>query len=227
MKRKAPEGAGKPRCRIGILGSTRGTNTLHIYDEIAAGRFDAEVAVVVSNISKAIILERARSHGVKAVHVPGKGRTREEFDADVNKVLDEARVDIVLLVGFMRILSPVFVRRWEGRCVNVHPSLLPKHAGLMDLDVHKSVLAAGDAESGCTVHLVAEVVDAGAVVVQPRCAVAAGDTPEALKAKVQALEAPALVTAVQTFVAHSFSFDRPDRPAGRPAGRRRRRRRRI
>eukprot|EP01050_Picozoa_sp_SAG11_P041219 SAG11_NODE_18352_length_493_cov_1.395939_1_plen_134_part_01 len=134
MKRKAPEDAGKAlarTCRIGILGSTRGTNTLHIYEEIAAGRFEAEVAVVVSNISKAVILERARAHGVAAVHVAGKGRPREDFDAEVNKVLEDADVDIVLLVGFMRILSPVFVRRWEGRCVNVHPSLLPKHAGLM------------------------------------------------------------------------------------------------
>merc|ERR1712032_280207 len=107
----------------------------------------------------------------------------------------------------MRILSPVFVSKWKGRAVNVHPSLLPKHARLMDLKVHESVLAAGDDESGCTVHLVDEVVDAGAVVVQPRCPVSSDDTAESLKKKVQALEAPALVTAVQTFATKGFSFE--------------------
>ena len=198
------------RPRIGILGSTRGTNTLHIYEEIAAGRFDAEVAVVISNISKAVILERARAAGVPAVHVLGKGRTREEFDAEVNSVLEAHGVDIVLLVGFMRILSPVFCNAWKGRAVNVHPSLLPKHAALMDLEVHQSVLDAGDTESGCTVHMVDEVVDAGSIVVQPSVAVDPNDTAESLKAKVQALEAPALVEAVRIFSENGNKFPQVD-----------------
>ena len=192
--------------RIGILGSTRGTNLLHIYEEIASGRFDAEVAVVISNISKAVILERARAAGVPAVHVLGKGRTREEFDGEVNEVLARHGCDIVLLVGFMRILSPVFCEAWKGKAVNVHPSLLPKHAALMDLEVHQSVLDAGDKESGCTVHLVDSVVDAGNIIVQPSVAVVSDDTAESLKGKVQALEAPALVEAVRKFAANGFSF---------------------
>ena len=192
--------------RIGILGSTRGTNTLHIYEEIAAGRFNAEVAVVVSNISKAVILERARAAGVPAVHIAAKGRSREEFDAEVNSVLEAHGVELVLLVGFMRILSPVFCNAWKGRAVNVHPSLLPKHAALMDLAVHQSVLDAGDKESGCTVHMVDEVVDAGSIVVQPSVAVDSSDTAESLKAKVQALEAPALVEAVKIFSQNGNKF---------------------
>ena len=166
----------------------------------------AEVAVVISNISKAVILERAREAGVPAVHVLGKGRTREEFDGEVNEVLARHGCDMVLLVGFMRILSPVFCEAWKGKAVNVHPSLLPKHAALMDLEVHQSVLDAGDSESGCTVHLVDSVVDAGNIIVQPSVAVAAGDTAETLKGKVQALEAPALVEAVRKFAGNGFSL---------------------
>jgi phosphoribosylglycinamide formyltransferase-1 len=195
--------------RIGILGSTRGTNTLHIYDEIAAGRFNAQVAVVISNISKAQILERARAADVPAVHIAAKGRSREEFDAEVNSVLASHGVDIVLLVGFMRILSPVFCNAWKGRAVNVHPSLLPKHAALMDLEVHQSVLDAGDTESGCTVHMVDEVVDAGSIVLQPSVSVSGDDTAETLKSKVQALEAPALVEAVKIFAQNGMSFVKP------------------
>ena len=196
--------ARKPR--IGIIGSTRGTNTLHIYEEINAGRFNAEVAVVISNISKAMILERAREADVPAVHVLGKGRTREEFDTEVNSVLKAHNVDIVLLVGFMRICSPVFCNEWKGKAVNVHPSLLPKHAALMDLEVHQSVLDAGDEESGCTVHMVDAVVDAGRYVVQPSVGVASDETAESLKAKVQALEAPALVEAVNIFANNGYTF---------------------
>ena len=199
----------KPGPRIGILGSTRGTNTLHIYDEIAAGRFNAQVAVVISNISKAQILERARAADVPAVHIAAKGRSREEFDAEVNSVLASHGVDIVLLVGFMRILSPVFCNAWKGRAVNVHPSLLPKHAALMDLEVHQSVLDAGDTESGCTVHMVDEVVDAGSIVLQPSVSVSGDDTAETLKSKVQALEAPALVEAVKIFAQNGMSFVKP------------------
>ena len=154
----SPQGALRRRPKIGILGSTRGTNTLHVYAEIAAGRLDAEVVAVVSNLADAVILERARAAGVATVlHIPSKGKKRAVFDADVNAALEAAGVELVLLVGFMRILSPVFVRRWRGRCLNVHPSLLPKHAGLMDLQAHEAVLAAGDTETGCTVHLVEEV----------------------------------------------------------------------
>jgi phosphoribosylglycinamide formyltransferase 1 len=140
------------------------------------------------------------------VHIPAKGRSREEFDAEVNSVLEAHGVDIVLLVGFMRILSPVFCSAWKGRAVNVHPSLLPKHAALMDLAVHQSVLDAGDKESGCTVHMVDEVVDAGSIVVQPSVAVDSSDTAESLKAKVQALEAPALVEAVKIFSQNGNKF---------------------
>merc|ERR1711865_605243 len=109
-----------------------------------------------------------------------------------------------MLVGYMRIVSPEFCEEWGNAIINVHPSLLPKHAGGMDLEVHKAVLEAGEVESGCTVHIVTEEVDGGPVVVQRRVPVDAEDTPEALKAKVQAEEGVALVEAVCLFAQGGF-----------------------
>ena len=132
------------------------------------------------------------------MHVPcKKGTPRAEYDAEVIKVLREAGVELVMMCGFMRIVSPEFCKDWEGRCINIHPSLLPKHAGGMDLEVHKAVVDAGETESGCTVHLVTEEVDGGPIVVQRMVKVEPGETPESLKAKVQAEEGPAFVDAIR------------------------------
>jgi formyltetrahydrofolate-dependent phosphoribosylglycinamide formyltransferase len=187
------------RIRIGVVGSTRGSSLQPILYAIQDGRLNAEISVVVSNVASSYILQRARVNNLKTVHIPGKGRVREEFDRDVTKALEDAEVDLVLLVGFMRIISEEFCRRWHGRLLNVHPSLLPLHAGLMDLQVHQSVLDAGDKESGCTVHQVIEEVDGGQTVVQMRVDVAPGETAQTLKSKVQALEAESLIRACEAF----------------------------
>merc|ERR1719221_2158336 len=180
--------------RVAIVGSTRGSSSQATIDAVKAGSINAEVVVAVSNKSDAGILERAKGEGIPAVHVGcKKGTPRAEYDEALTKVLRDFGVDLVMLVGFMRIVSPEFCKEWAGACVNVHPSLLPLHAGGMDLEVHKAVLAAGEKESGCTVHMVTAEVDGGAVAVQRRVPVVAGDTPESLKAKVQAEEGPAMV----------------------------------
>jgi phosphoribosylamine--glycine ligase/phosphoribosylglycinamide formyltransferase/phosphoribosylformylglycinamidine cyclo-ligase/phosphoribosylamine--glycine ligase/phosphoribosylformylglycinamidine cyclo-ligase len=189
----------KRTLRLGVLGSTRGTASQPVIDAIEAGQLDAQIAVVVSNKADAGILERARKHGLPAVAVPAKGKTRAQFDAEVTRVLEAAGVELVLLVGYMRILSPPFCQRWEDRCLNVHPSLLPDFAGGMDLEVHTAVIKAGKKESGCTVHFVTEEVDGGPIVVQERVAVEPGDSPESLKAKVQAKEGVAFIKAIQRF----------------------------
>eukprot|EP00438_Fugacium_kawagutii_P016052 Skav221532 [mRNA] locus=scaffold1813:10581:11177:+ [translate_table: standard] len=184
--------------RIGLIGSTRGSSSQLTFDSIKKGELNAEIVVVVSNKKDAGILERGQNEGVKTVHVPcKKGTPRAEYDAEVTKVFREAGVELVMMCGFMRIVSPEFCKDWEGRCINIHPSLLPKHAGGMDLEVHKAVLDAGETESGCTVHLVTEEVDGGPVVVQRVVKVDPGDSPESLKAKVQAEEGPAFVEAVR------------------------------
>ena len=198
----AGAGAGAAPIGVGILGSTRGSAMQPLLRAVASGALKGvRLALVLSNKADAPILERAAIHGVPAAHVPVAGRSREEYDAELTRRLEAAGVQIVLCVGYMRVLSPSFCKRWARRAVNCHPSLLPKHAGLMDVAVHESVLAAGDAESGCTVHLIAEEVDAGEVLVQKKCEVVAGETADALKARVQPLEGPAYITAVGRLMA--------------------------
>jgi len=185
--------------KLGVLGSTRGSDLQPILDAIQAKTLNAEVAIVISNKADAYILERARNHGLKAVHISGKGKKRAEFDAEATAALQDVGVQLVLCIGYMRILSPQFCKTWEDRCLNVHPSLLPDFAGGMDLDVHRAVLEAGKEKSGCTVHWVTEEVDGGGIVVQESCPVEPGETPESLKAKVQALEGQAFLKAIEMF----------------------------
>ncbi|CAM9589850.1 unnamed protein product, partial [Discosporangium mesarthrocarpum] len=187
--------------RIGVLASGRGTALQPVLDAVRSGALRAVVAVVVTNKSRAFVRERARENGVAEVFVSAKGRMREDFDAEVSRALEAEGVDLVLCVGYMRILSAGFCRRWEGRCLNVHPSLLPDFAGGMDLQVvHEAVIAAGRKRSGCTVHQVTEEVDSGPIVVQEEVEVAKGETPESLKAKVQAKEGLAFLKAIDLFL---------------------------
>jgi phosphoribosylamine--glycine ligase/phosphoribosylglycinamide formyltransferase/phosphoribosylformylglycinamidine cyclo-ligase/phosphoribosylamine--glycine ligase/phosphoribosylformylglycinamidine cyclo-ligase len=132
--------------------------------------------------------------------------SREQYDAECTAVLAGAGVEYVLLVGYMRILSAEFTEYWAGRCINVHPSLLPKHAGGMDLAVHQAVIDAKETESGCTIHEVTEEVDGGPIVVQKVVKVESSDTAESLKAKVQALEGPAFIEAIQKKCKTSVSY---------------------
>jgi len=183
--------------KLGVLGSTKGTDLQAILDAIQRGELDAEVAVVISNRKKAYILERAQNKRVPALFISHKGKGREEFDRELTAVLRQYDVDLILLIGFMRILSGEFCREWQGKILNVHPSLLPKYAGGMDLNVHTEVLKNGDPETGCTIHFVTEEVDHGPILIQKRCAVEAGDTAEILKRKVQELEGAAFIEAIK------------------------------
>jgi len=193
--------------RVALVGSTRGSSSQTTIDAIKSGELNAQVVLVASNKKDAGILERAEREGIRSVHLPcKKGTERAEYDATLTAALRDEGVDLVMLVGFMRIVSPEFCKEWEGAVVNIHPSLLPLHAGGMDLEVHEAVLAAKESESGCTVHLVTPEVDGGQVVVQRRVAVSAEDTPESLKAKVQAEEGPALVEAVRLFSQNASPF---------------------
>ncbi len=185
--------------KLAILGSTRGTDMQAIIDAIESGRLDASIEIVISNRSKAYILERARNHNIPAVFISHKGKERNEFDAEITAHLRDKKIDLILLIGFMRILSPEFCRYWENRILNVHPSLLPKYAGGMDTNVHEEVLKNHETETGCTIHLVTEEVDAGPILLQKKCPVLPDDTPEALKARVQALEGEAFIEVIGTY----------------------------
>ena len=183
--------------RLGVLGSTNGTDLQAILDAVSAGELDAVVAVVISNRTGAYILERAEINNVSAFFISHKGKKREEFDGEITAVLKEHSVDLVLLIGFMRILSPEFCRVWQDRILNVHPSLLPKYAGGMDINVHEEVLKNKDTETGCTIHFVNDVVDAGPILIQKKCNVDPDDTVDSLKTKVQTLEGEAFIEAIK------------------------------
>ncbi|RDI45194.1 phosphoribosylglycinamide formyltransferase [Aquicella lusitana] len=183
--------------RLGILGSTRGTNMLAIIDAIQQRDLTATIEIVISNKADAVILERAATYGLPARFIDPKGLTREAYDAKLSAVLRQCSVDLVVLTGFMRILSADFIAEWKHKIINVHPSLLPAFAGKMDMEVHRAVVESGVSETGCTVHYVTEEVDAGPVILQKKCPVLAGDTPESVKARVQQLESRALVEAIR------------------------------
>ncbi|MFQ6673524.1 MAG: phosphoribosylglycinamide formyltransferase [Fidelibacterota bacterium] len=185
--------------KLGVLGSTKGTDLQAIIEAIENGRLNASIEIVISNRSKAFILRRAQKHGIEAIFISHKGKPRKEFDAEMTKILGEKKVDLILLIGFMRILSGWFCRQWRNRVMNVHPSLLPAFAGGMDMNVHEEVLKAGVKETGSTIHFVTEKVDAGPIVVQKKCSVEPSDTPESLRTKVQDLEGEAFIEAIQLF----------------------------
>jgi len=148
---------------LGILISGRGSNFVAIADNISAGRLHARIAIVISNRSDAPGIEAARQRGLNVVVIPSKGRTREDHDREVVSALNEARADLVVLAGYMRLLSPWFIRQFPHRILNIHPSLLPSFPGL---EAQKQAFDYGVKVSGCTVHFVDEHLDHGAIVVQ-------------------------------------------------------------
>ena len=183
--------------RLGVLGSTKGSDLQAVLDAIHNNVLDAAVVVVVSNRENSYILERARKNNIPDIFVPHTGKTRNEFDREITAALLKHSADLVLLIGFMRILSEEFCRKWQDRLLNVHPSLLPKYAGGVDTNVHEKVLRNGDMETGCTIHFVTEEVDAGPILIQKKCVVTRADTVESLKKKVQQLEGMAFVEAIE------------------------------
>jgi formyltetrahydrofolate-dependent phosphoribosylglycinamide formyltransferase len=187
------------KLKVGVLGSTRGTALQGVLDALAANTLDVELVLVVSDKANAPILERAYAAGVPTKSIDAAGLKRAEYDALVSAALLDAGAELVLMIGYMRIVSAGFVETWRGRLLNVHPSLLPAFGGKMDKSVHEAVLAAGVAETGCTIHQVTEEVDAGPIVLQKCCAVLPDDTADSLKERVQALEQTAFVEVLQNW----------------------------
>ena len=183
--------------KIGVLGSTRGTDLQAVIDSINKKELVAEVAVVISNKKGAYILKRAEQNKIPSVFLSHKGLKRKEFDRKITNILKKNSVELILLIGFMRVLSSDFCQEWRDRLINVHPSLLPKYAGGMDSSVHEEVIKNGEKETGCTIHFVTEDVDGGPILIQKRCRVDDDDTVETLKAKVQQLEGIAFIESIK------------------------------
>jgi phosphoribosylglycinamide formyltransferase 1 len=167
--------------KLGILLSGRGSNFEAIADSIKAGKLHAEIAIVISNRADAPGLESAKRRGLNAQLIPSKGRVREEHDADVIMALKHAQVDLICLAGYMRLLSPEFIRAFPNRIINIHPSLLPAFPGM---DAQKQALEYGVKVTGCTVHFVDEHLDHGAIILQKTVPVLDGDDVHTLSARI-------------------------------------------
>lgn len=171
--------------RIGVLLSGRGSNFEAIARNIAAGSLDAEIAVVISNRAEAPGLGIARSLGLPAVALPSRGLEREVYDRQLIAALHEHGAELVVLAGYMRLLSPAFIREFPMRIVNIHPSLLPAFPGL---DAQHQAFDYGVRVSGCTVHFVDEHLDHGPIILQAAVPVLSDDTADSLSARILAEE---------------------------------------
>ena len=180
--------SGEKKFRLGVLGSGKGSNFVAIADAIARGEVPAEVALVLSDVETAGILQHARERGLRAEFVPpGKFRTKLDEDAERTYIakLQDARIDLIVLAGFMRILKGDFLRAFHECVVNIHPSLLPAFPGL---EAWKQALDHGVKVTGCTVHFVDQGVDSGAIIAQEGVPVLDGDTAATLHERIQQAE---------------------------------------
>lgn len=194
--------------RIVVLISGSGSNMQAIAKACAKQQFDAEIVAVISNRPGVLGLDRADEFGIKNQVVDHtEFATREEFDANLIRAIDDHDPDLVVLAGFMRILTPDFVRRYKGRMLNIHPSLLPKYKGL---NTHARALEAGDKEHGVTVHFVSEDLDGGPNVIQALVPVLEGDDEGQLRSRVQIQEHIIYPIAVKWFVEGRISMLKGD-----------------
>ena len=173
--------------RVAILISGRGSNMASLIEAARAPDYPAEIVLVASNIAGAGGLEKARTAGIETATVESKpfGKDREAFERALNATLLAHNVELVCLAGFLRLLTPWFVKQWDGRMLNIHPALLPSYRGL---HTHERALADGVKIHGATVHFVVPEVDAGPIVMQGAVAVRDDDTPDTLSARVLAVE---------------------------------------
>jgi len=184
---------------LAVFVSTRGTDLQAIIDALKNGLLTGvDLKFVLSNKSDCYGLDRARKAGFKTVYINGQGKKREEFDLECLGVCQEHSIDLIVLIGYMRIMSKVIVEPYYKRIMNIHPSLLPKYPG-MDLDVHQAVLSNNEKESGCTLHWVTSDLDAGPIIRQEKVLIEPKETVETLKEKVQLKEQEVILKGIKLF----------------------------
>ena len=181
---------------LGVLISGRGTNLQAIIDAQERGDITARIAVVISNKPGALGLERARKHDIEAICIPSKGKERTDFERELAEALESRGVELVCLAGFMRVLTPYFIRRFKHRIMNIHPALLPSFPGE---DAQKQAFDYGVKVSGCTVHFVDEGVDTGPIIVQRAIDVREDDDAGTLAGRILEQEHAAYPAAIQLF----------------------------
>jgi len=189
---------------LGILLSGRGSNFIAIADNVQRGVIPAQITAVISNRPEAPGLDHARKLGLNAISIPSKGKPREQHDQEVIAALRDAKVDLVCLAGYMRLLSPEFIRAFPQRILNIHPSLLPSFPGL---DAQKQAFDYGVRVSGCTVHFVDEFLDHGAIIVQKVVPVLPDDDDHALAARILEQEHLAYSEAINIVLTGNFRVE--------------------
>ena len=195
------------RIRVGVLLSGRGTNLVALSEYKRREARSYDIAFVGSNVPEARGLVVAKRLGIPTWAHSHKGLPREDFDQLVDTELRRHNVEVVALAGYMRLLSPAFIRAWAGRILNIHPSLLPLYKGL---DTHARALASGDIWAGCSVHLVTEALDDGPILAQAKVRIRERDTAETLEARVLAQEHRIYPVALDGFCRDMLAHDQPE-----------------
>src|SRR3989338_3323951 len=185
--------------RIAVLASTNATDMQAVIEAINSGNLNAVISIVISNKKNSYALERAKNNKIEGVFINSAGKEREEYDKEVSEILDKHKIDIILLIGYMRYLSRWFVDKYKNKIINIHPSLLPEFAGGMDKKVHKAVLDSGAEKTGCTLHFVDEGQDTGPIIMQKEVLIGKNETADSLKSKVQKAEHEIIIESLKLF----------------------------
>jgi len=196
---------------VGVLVSGEGTTVDELAELAAGGHLPARIALVAADRPHAPAIERARRRGLPTLVVPTHGVDESEWAARLTRELEAKGVELVVLAGFLTILPPAWVRHWQGRAINLHPSLLPRYGGpgMYGERIHRAVLAANDRETGATVHLVTDAVDRGPVIAQARIDVRPGDSPESLRTRLHPVEVTLLAETIRRFAEGLFPLPYP------------------
>lgn len=192
--------------KIAVLASNRAYDLQPVIDAIENGTLDAKISVLISDKADAYALKRAEKHHIPAIFINPEDKTREEFDNEIIKKIG-GDVDLILLIGYMRILSPNFVEKYRYRVMNIHPSLLPAFAGGMDRKIHEAILESGIKITGCTLHFIDEGVDTGPIILQKAIEVAENETVDTLTEKVQQAEQQTIMKGIELFRAGKLKVE--------------------
>lgn len=192
---------------IAVLGSTNGTNLHPLQHALIKQQCNARIQLVITNLRSAGIIRQAKLIKIPSMIIPHHDFTRLQHEYRIHQALKAANIDFIILLGYMRILTSFIIHKWPHKIMNVHPSLLPKYKGLMDLSVHQAVIEANEKESGCSVHYVTEALDDGQIIAQKKCIIPTGTTAIQLKNIIQPLEVDALTESITQLIKKITTYE--------------------